>query len=102
MKIIVYNFIQSLAVLQKPGLLFEKMKPWSSNSSRVIDHFRKFCELVFLISVNKSVCEYFFSLFCSVDIQFRKLIIKKRFANTCLDTLLRRTPDKSQRKTNLN
>ena len=31
-------------------------------------HSLKFCELVFLISVNKNVCGNFFSLFCSVDI----------------------------------
>ena len=62
------SFGQRLMVQQKLGLLFEKMKPWSTNSSSVYYHSHKFCELVFLNSANKSVSGNFFSLFSSVNI----------------------------------
>ena len=62
------SFGQRLIVQQKLGLLFEKMKPWSTNSSSVYYHSHKCCELVFLNSANKSVSGNFFSLFSSVNI----------------------------------
>lgn len=67
MKRTLCSFRQILIVWQKTVFLFEKMKSWSSNSSRVYYHFLKFT-LVLLITANKSLGGNFFNLFYSLVI----------------------------------
>ena len=62
MKSFVFNFRQLLVVIQKPGLLFQKIETCrSSNSSRIHYFSLKFCACVLLAMLTK----VFSVLFCS-------------------------------------